>query len=399
MKVLQLCLRVPYPPDNGGSIAMLALTRSLKEAGNEVFVLSINTPKHHFDINSLPSDIKALAQWDTVDVNTKINWFAAFLNLFTTKSYNIERFQSKAFEKKLTELLQKEHFDVIQMESLYVTPYLDCIRKHSKAKIVYRAHNLEYLIWQRMTDGLKSGIKKSYIRLLIRRLKHYECNIVNIFDAIVAITKEDKQLFEEIGSRIPIHVTPIGIDVEAFNLPEHHNQKPLLFHLGSMNWMPNMEAIDWFLSNVWKDLHKQFNNLEFYIGGRGMPERLLNSIIPGIHVSDEVTDAKTWINSKDIMICPLKSGGGMRVKIIEAMALGKTVISTSIGSEGIQYTHNKNILIANTPEEFIEMVSLCINNRELCDNIGMDAKALIHQHYNNKSIGSELNSFYQTLIR
>ena len=399
MKILQLCLRVPYPPDNGGSIAMLALTRSLKEAGNEVFVLSINTPKHHYDINSLPQDIKALAKWDTVDVNTKIRPLDAFLNLFTNKSYNIERFQSKAFEQKLIEILQKERFDVIQMESLYVTPYINSIRKHSKAKIVYRAHNLEHKIWERMTDGLPNGLKKSYIRLLTRRLKHYECNIVNTFDAIVAITKEDKQMFEEIGCTIPIHVTPLGIDVDTFNLPKHYNKYPVLFHLGSMNWMPNLEAVDWFLSNVWKDLHKQFNVLEFYVGGRGMPERLLKSTMQGIHVSNEVADAKTWINSKDIMICPLKSGGGMRVKIIEAMALGKTVISTSIGAEGIQYTHMNDTLIANTPEEFIEMISLCVNNRELCYNIGMNAKKLIQQHYNNKVIGTKLNSFYQTLIR
>src|SRR5665213_776667 len=398
MKVLQLCLRIPYPPDNGGSIAMLALTRCLKEAGNEVFVLSINTPKHHYDINTLPDEIKALAQWDTIDVNTEINWWDAFFNLFTNKSYNIQRFQSKAFEQKLTELLQKESFDVIQMESLYVTPYINSILKHSKAKIVYRAHNLEYKIWERMTIGLQNGFKKSYICLLTRRLKHYECNIINNFDAIIAITNEDKQLFKKIGCTIPIHVTPIGVDEDTFNFPVHRNIYPVLFHLGSMNWMPNTEAVDWFLSNVWKDLHDKFLPLKFYIGGRGMPERLLKSTMQGIYVFNEVTDAKTWINSKDIMICPLKSGGGMRVKIIEAMALGKTVISTTIGAEGIQYTHKKDILIANTPEEFIEMISFCINNRELCDTIGMNAKQLIQQHYNNKAIGNELNSFYQTLI-
>jgi glycosyltransferase involved in cell wall biosynthesis len=250
-----------------------------------------------------------------------------------------------------------------------------------------------------MTEGLPNGIKKSYIRLLTKRLKHYEHNIVNSFDAIVAITNEDKHLFEQMGCTIPIHVTPIGVDADVLNLPVHRNKYPVLFHLGSMNWMPNLEAIDWFLSNVWKDLHLQFLPLKFYIGGRGMPERLMNSKHQGVYVLNEVTDAKSWINNKDIMICPLKSGSGMRVKIIEAMSLGKTVISTTIGAEGIQYIHKNDILIANTPKEFIEMVSLCINNHELCDSIGTNAKALIHQHYSNKVIGSELNSFYQTLIR
>jgi len=378
---------------------MLALTHCLKNEDNEVFILSVNTPKHHFDLKNLPADILSIARWEAVDIDTSIRPFAAFLNLFTNQSYHIQRFYSKEFEEKLIELLEKEIVDIIQMESLFVTPYINTIRRHTKAKLVYRAHNIEYKIWERIIAGMKGGLKKQYLKIQTQRLKKYEWNVINKIDAIVSITPEDKEAFIEMGCKIPVHITPIGINTIDFNLPEHHNRYPVLFHLGTMNWLPNLEAVEWFLKEVWNTLHQKYPALKFYIGGRGMPQYLSRSNTPGLYVFDEVDNAKRWMNEKDIMIVPVLSGSGMRVKIIEGMALGKTIISTTIGAEGIAYTHLKNIVIADTPEEFIKMIDLCISDPELCKTIGRNAKELVVNNYNNKRIGEELNSFYhQTLI-
>jgi glycosyltransferase involved in cell wall biosynthesis len=399
MKILQLCSRVPYPPDNGGSIAMLALTHCLKEEGNDIFILSINTPKHHFDLKNLPPQMHSIAHWDAVDIDTTINPIDAFLNLFTYKSYHIQRFYKPNFENKLIELLKQENFDVILIESLFVTPYIPAIRKHSQAKIIYRAHNIEFKIWERMLEGMKSSLKKQYLTLQIKRLKSYERNIINKPDAIVSITPEDKEAFINLGSKLPLYVTPISINSNDFNYPEHHNRYPVLFHLGSMNWLPNLEAIDWFLDNLWPNLHNKYPALKLYIAGRGMPDRLIKSNIPSLYVYDQVDDAKAWMNAKDIMIVPLLSGSGMRVKIIEGMALGKTIISTTIGAEGIAYTHLENILIADTTEEFVSMIDLCINDFEFCKTIGRNAKELVKDHYDNKRVGEELNDFLLHLIK
>ncbi len=398
MKILQLCSRVPYPPINGGSIAMLALTRALCAEGNDVYILSINTPKHHFDLQNLPDELLDIAQWDAVDIDTTVRPFAALMNLFTNQSYHIQRFYSKEFENKLIDLLLKEKFDIIQMESLFVTPYIKSIRKHTKAKIIYRAHNIEYKIWELVIEGLQAGLKRSYLHIQTYRLKSYETNMVNQFDAIVTITPEDKKLFESMGCNLPIHVSPIGVDDTDSNLPEHHNIVPVLFHLGSMNWVPNVEAVDWFIKEAWNELHKKYPALKFYIGGRGMPERLTRNNIQSLYVYDDVEDAKQWMNTKDIMIVPLLSGSGMRVKIIEGMALGKTIISTTIGAEGIDYTHLQNILIADTPSDFSQMIGLCFNDRELCTTISKNAKDFVMNQYHNKTIGEMLNHFYHSLL-
>jgi glycosyltransferase involved in cell wall biosynthesis len=398
MKILQLCSRIPYPPNNGGSIAMLALTQCLCEEGNAVFVLSVNTPKHHFELQNLPSDLLSMTQWSAMDIDTTIRFASAFINLFSSQSYHIQRFYSKEFENGLIALLQKENFDIIQMESLFVTPYISAIRKHSKAKVVYRAHNIEFKIWERMLEGMKAGIKKRYLNIQIKRLRKYEMNIINHLDAIVSITPEDKKDFQEMGCNVPIHITPIGINLDEFSLAEHHNLYPVLFHLGSMNWLPNLEAVDWFLSNVWSDVHKKYPALKLYLGGRGMPERILKSNTPGLYIFDAVQDAKKWMNEKDIMIVPLLSGSGMRVKIIEGMALGKTIISTTIGAEGISYSSLKNILIADTSEDFISMIDLCIKDYDLCKSIGNNSKELVMRNHNNKTLGKELNQFYTDLI-
>ncbi len=393
MKILQLCNRVPFPPNNGGSIAMLNLTKSLKEKGNEIFNLSVNTPKHHFELKNLPEEMLSLAKWEAIDIDTTIKPMSAIANLLTSKSYQMDRFFTKNFEKKLISLLKEESFDIIIMESLFVTPYIHCIRQHSNSKIFYRAHNIEYRIWERMLEGMSSGLKKTYLKIQTNRLRKYESKVINSLDGIVTITPEDKEQYIMLGCKLPIHVTPIGIDTEDFSLPTHYNRYPVLFHLGSMNWLPNVEAMDWFIEKVWKKLHVKYPALKFYMGGRGMPEKFISEFIHGAYVFKTVNDAKAWMNTKDIMIVPLLSGSGMRVKIIEGMALGKTVISTTLGAEGIAYTHLKDILIADTPEEFIKMVDLCINDQELYKTIGRNAKQLVNELYNNRKIGEDLHNF------
>ena len=164
-----------------------------------------------------------------------------------------------------------------------------------------------------------------------------------------------------------------------------------------MNWMPNEEGIRWFLFNVWPDVHKQFPGLKYYLAGRGMPEWMRNLALPNVVVAGEVADAAAFLASKAIMIVPLFSGSGIRIKIIEGMAAGKTIISTSLGAEGIGYTNHENILIANAPCEFFEMISICVAGKEVTEKIGKQARALIESHYMPGNIIQKLLAFYKQL--
>ena len=399
MQILQICHKTPFPPRDGGSIAMNNLTQGLIEHGHNVKVLAMNTPKSFIDIEQLPADYRNNTDIEAVYIDTNIKIIDAFVNLFKSSSYNIDRFISNNFAAKLQEVLEGSSFDIVQLESLFLVPYIDVIKKYSKAKIVLRAHNVEFEIWMRRMHACKNVLKKQYLNLLANRLKTYEINHINAYDGIAAITPRDAEMLKSHGCTIPITDIPIGMDlidseIDTSNL----NDVPTsLFHLGSMDWMPNQEAIKWFLDQVWPKVSNAYPNLMLHLAGRNMPEWILNFNFHNVIVEGEVNDVRDYMASKDIMIVPLISGSGMRVKIVEGMAYGKVIISTSVGAEGIQYEHETDILIANTPEEYVTMVGKCISDNNLYNDIGNNARMLAREKYDNKIIAEKLISFYRSL--
>jgi|ERR1019366_8549439 glycosyltransferase involved in cell wall biosynthesis len=400
MKILQLCHKVPYPPKDGGCIAINNLTQGLINQGCEVKVLALNTKKHFIDIDKLPIEYRSKTNIEAVFIDTEIKITSAIANLFSNKSYNIERFYSKVFADKLIEVLKSEIFDIVQLESLYVSMYVDIIRKYSKAKIIFRAHNIEHKIWEDNAQLAANPIKKAYINLLAKRLKKYELNCLNTFDSIITITKEDEMFFKNIGFPKTILTIPFGIDLK------NNRENNLLatdfysvFHIGAMDWQPNIDGINWFLNAVWKMVLVKHSQLKLYLAGRNMSNELKQRKISNVIVVGEVESATEFIQSKGLMIVPLLSGGGMRVKIIEGMALGKTIISTKIGAEGIDYENNKNILIADTADEFVEAISKCLNDKSFAESIGNDARLLVETKYDNQNICKKLFDFYQTIIK
>ena len=165
-----------------------------------------------------------------------------------------------------------------------------------------------------------------------------------------------------------------------------------------MNWMPNDEGIKWFLKEVWPLLHKKLPDLKVYLAGREMPDWLKNLKLENIVVVGEVPDAHEFIAEKSISIAPLLSGSGIRVKIIESMAMGKSVVSTSIGAEGINYTDGENILIADSPEDFCNAIINLYSNPDEAKKIGNNARKLVNQEHSSKKIIEHLVSFYQRIL-
>ncbi|MCD4790404.1 MAG: hypothetical protein K8R37_10415, partial [Bacteroidales bacterium] len=191
MKILFLCNKSPYPPKEGGPIAMNANIEGLLNAGHYVKVLALNTNKYFIEKKEIPEEYQEKTDIEFIYKDLSLKPFDAVLNLFSKKSYHVERFISKEFEKKITETLRRDEYDIVQLEMLYMTPYLHIIRKNTKAKIVLRAHNIEHLIWDRITYTTKNPLKKLYLGYLTRKLKNYELSCLNHFDGIATISKKD----------------------------------------------------------------------------------------------------------------------------------------------------------------------------------------------------------------
>jgi len=404
MKILLLCNKSPYPAREGGPIAMNMIIEGLIKAGHSVKVLAINSNKYTIDRKTIPEDYGAKTGIELVYVDLSIKPLAAFKNLFSNRSYHVERFISNDLEHALIRILKSDTFDIVQLEMLYMSPYASIVRKYSNARIVLRAHNIEHLIWQRVAVSTKNPIKRAYLRHLVRKLKNYECSSIRQFDGVAAITEQDADFFRSASCQqaknekpVPVIAIPYGIDPEDFPENKIKPEFPSLFSIGSMDWIPNLEGICWFFEQVWPEVHKHYPDLHFYLAGRQMPVWLKEKKIPNLEVVGEVEDAFKFICSKSILIVPLFSGSGIRIKIIEGMASGKTIISTTVGAEGISYTPDNNILIADTAADFIRCISMCIQDQSLCEMLGRNARKLITNAYNRDRIIADLIAFYQKI--
>lgn len=396
MKVLQLTYRVPYPPTDGGAIGIYSITKGLVENGCEVDLLAINTPKH-----AQPSDaMKGLAKQYDVFVNTNINPIKLIINLLFKKiPYNVERFVSDEVNEKLIELLEKNTYDYIHVEGAFVAYYIPTIKKYSRAPVVVRGHNIEYVIWQRLAQNSANPFKKWFFHNLAKRLKVFERDYYNLADGIAAITNEDKNRMLEMGITKPISIVPVGMMLDKYqNLNSYREKKNTIFNISALDWLPNIEGIHWFFNHVWDKLQEENPELELHIAGKNTPAWLMNLQKKNVFVHGFVDDAVEFKKSYELMLVPLLSGGGMRVKIIEGMAAAKCIISTSVGAEGIEYTHGKDIVIADTPNEWVSAILEYLKNDTLRRSIEQNAHALANSHYENKSITRRYIDFYKTLI-
>ncbi|MFL5753082.1 MAG: glycosyltransferase family 4 protein [Bacteroidia bacterium] len=398
MRILQLCNKAPYPANDGSSIAIYNMALGFMENNADLTLLTINTKKHFKPDVNVPEEFKRKSNYTSIYRNADVNPIGALLNLFSDQSYFISRFYFEEFENALTSILKKKNFDLIHIEGLFMATYIPLIKKYSKAKISIRTHNIEHLIWERLIMNETDPVKKKYLGIQNKRLKKFEMEVLPAVDAIVTITEQDKNYFESLGIENKYLVSPTGIELSQYKLNTAAIEKFSLFHFGSMDWMPNVEAVEWFLDNVWSKYFADKPDYTFYIAGRNMPQNLQQLVYKNVKVISEVSDSIDFYNSKQLMLVPLLSGSGMRIKIIEGMAMGKAIISTGIGAEGIPVSHRENILIADTPAEFAESINELFANPALRENLEKNARELIRTQFNNKKLVAEVLSFYQTLL-
>lgn len=395
MKILQLCKKFPYPLKDGESVAIYNLAKGLKEGGAEMHLFCINTEKHYFDPADLPSQMNPYHSITAIRLDTAVTWYGALLNLFSGKSYHIQRFFSKKVETALCNLLQKTTFDVVQLEGIHLALYEGAIRRYSGALISLRAHNLEYQIWERVTNQCSPGLKKLYLNLLTSRLKHYEVEVLKRQSFLVPISDRDMANFRKLGFKGKSCLCPIGVDPEQYNYSEKDYDTFEVSFLGAMDWLPNREGIRWFMAEVWPAFRRMFPDAQLHVAGRNMPESWRSSPEDGIFMHGEVPDARAFLAAYPLMVVPLFSGSGMRAKIIEAMALARCVLTTPLGLEGIPAINNISVCLAGSISEFVSELSVLAGDLKRVRQIGEGGRKLILEHFQSSAIAEKLILAYQ----
>jgi glycosyltransferase involved in cell wall biosynthesis len=399
MKILVLTNKLPYPPKDGGSIATLNMMNGLSDTGNQVTCLALNTSKHNFPVEKIPQFISDKIRFIGIDCDSSIKPVALLLNfIFSRKPYIAERFNRPEFRRHLSRLLSDESFDLVQLEGPYVGHYLDTIRSASNAKVSFRAHNVEHMIWKRKASNEHFLLKRWYFVSMASRLKRFETDVINRTDCLVTISPLDLEYFKKRGAIQPAIVMPTGLSLEDYQLTPLPSDSSM-FYIGALDWLPNQEGLKWFLENVFDGLCEEIPNMQFHIAGRNAPASF-EILMKHDHIiyHGEVGNARDFMQSYRVMVAPLLTGSGIRIKILEAMALGRPVVTTPIGIEGIQAQPDKHVLVSKEPDVFKQQVVRLLSNDSEAKAVIAQGRKLIQENFDTFGLSNRLNRFFNEQV-
>jgi glycosyltransferase involved in cell wall biosynthesis len=379
---------------DGESMAICSLAEALYMNGFVMDLHAMNTRKHPFNGAQEKIQISFYHTISMVDINTGFYLPSFLLHFFSILPYQLFRFVHSAYKSELIKRLSTHSYEFILLETIYLMPYLDIIKKYSDAKIILRTHNLEFEIWNRLGSTSSNWIFKLLYSTLSKQIYRYETKQLRDIDFLFAISLKEWLFFNRFYPNIKGVVMPITWNCQAEIDSLKNTRKDIsLFFIGSLDWKPNREGLMWFLTEIWPDLVSNISGIKFYVAGRNMPDWIQQMKIQQVTMVGEVEDATHFVKQHDICMVPLLSGSGMRAKIIEAMAHGKVVVSTTLGLEGISATHGYDICIADTPREFYEVLINLVNNPVKIKNIGLNAQRTIQEHFDSKTMGKILSDF------
>jgi glycosyltransferase involved in cell wall biosynthesis len=382
LKIVVITQKSPFPPTDGGSVAFYNGLKLLKSLGHDIVLISFDTPKNQINWpQEFINEFNAIA----FTVNTSHS-FLRFLNsLFSPLSYILYRFFNSKTLAQLQSVIDKQDIEVVLFESIYTGVYARWLNAPVK---LLKAHNIEHQIWNDLIYNESSYIKKVAFKLATRKLKQNEESIASEVNTVITYTTEDAVFFSELPVKtkvIPLN-SPFADNPKMKNYTNHVS----FFHLAAMDWLPNIEGLEWLISKVWPVFTNKNKDTHLYIAGKNMPEKFKQ--LPDLSIIyNVVNNAEDFMLSKGVMLVPLFSGSGIRVKIVEGMSLGLCIICTSKAAKGIPVSHKTNILIADTPEEFAELMLECVKNPSLVSQIGRSAKEFAKEYFSLNAIAEKWN--------
>ena len=271
---------------------------------------------------------------------------------------------------------------------------MDLARKHGDARISLRAHNVEHLIWQRKALHEKSPLRRWYMKNMARRLKRFELKVARQADFLIPISDRDGTGFRELGLQNPQLVIPAGLILENYPLTEPPADSSIYF-IGALDWMPNQEGLLWFLNRVFGRLLASLPDLRFHVAGRNAPGNFVKKLShPRITFHGEVEDAVRFMQTYRVMVAPLLTGSGIRIKVLEGLALGRPVVTTTAGIEGIPVRDYPCVAVTDDPEQFSAHVIRLLEKAADPELQMKEARHFIGSNFDTFELSERLSRFY-----
>lgn len=391
MRILFVSTNLPVPANNGQAIRTLSLVRALHSLGHELTFVS-------FARAGLPTNLAPLSSWcgtiDLLEENGKLtnmsqrqDWYGRLRCLLSRKPYAVERFRSTLMGAKIAQRLKESSFDLIFCDSLYAlvnVPRCDI-------PIALNCHNVEHLIPQRYAELERNHAKKLYARIESRLLREAERGACRRAAFAMACSENDRDLFIHLRPGLPTFVVPNAVETEAYcSAADSANQTTgsVVLFQGGMDWYPNRDAVEFFAESILPLIRGKCPDVKFVVAGRNPPAYLIEKFrnAPDIEFTGTVPDMLPYLAAAAVAVVPLRLGSGTRIKILEACAAGRAVVSTSVGAEGLNLEAGKEILVSDDPSQFARLVVEMLRDPARRNAIGAAARSAVVKRYSERAL-------------
>lgn len=406
-RILMILPRIPIPARDGAEVVMLETLQAIRQSGQSVDVFALNPSRQHRDPSLLALVCKTFA---TANVSTNVSPLHLIASVVAAPSvgimdqkvplsYWITRFIDAEALNTLHDFV-KQHgpYDVVHCETLFSVYYGLALEHGTARTIVYRSHNVEWRIQDRLAHEPSTPLYQRMIRqVLAKQTRSYECWISNHVDAIAAISAHDAAWHHQLGTHAIVRELHPGISIQS--IPKVGEVEYAIGFLGSLDWEPNRKGLVWFLEQVLPLIEEQIPEVRFTIAGRGSEEFCSTLRLPSTATClGEVDSVSQFYASQTIAVAPLLSGSGIRIKLLEAFALFTPVITTSQGAEGLNVRHGSECMIEDDPRSFAGACIEMLRDKGMRHRCAHAAHAFVEQGYSHRAAATALVDLYRECL-
>jgi sugar transferase (PEP-CTERM/EpsH1 system associated) len=397
MKILFIQNRILFPTNTGGRIRTLNVLRYLAKWHDVTYLCNLEAGEEsHCDAMREVGLKLETVPWKSPALGDFKFYISLALNFFSYEPFNVAKDNNPLLRARAEELVAQENYDLVVCDFIMMVPIAKNLA--CRGSLLFQ-HNVEAQIFERYAETASNWARRIVMSLQWKKMVRFEKESGKYFNAVIAVSDQDREQFERDYGWTHVHVIDTAVDVNFFQPREAELPNQVAF-VGSMDWLPNQEGVEWFVKQVWPLVRQEHPNAEFKIVGRN-PSRQVEALADetGVDVLGTVPDVRPYLDQAALVVTPLLVGGGTRIKIFEAMAMKKAVVSTSIGAEGLKVEDQKHILLADSVAEFANAVNQLLTSQEMRQQIGHAARTLVCEQFAAEPVARQFDAVCHEAVK
>lgn len=398
MRILLLSNDVPYPPNSGYRLRLYNLLYRIAKEHDIWLVTFLPEYEKLTDLDYLSSICREVVIVPLAYQGALANPWKAMRYFLMGNPPDLRMYDSREFAEKIRALISRIDFDIIQIEDSHMSIYLDYLPKSLRSRAILTFHDVNFQKHERLSQVEPKRARRLRLWLHGRQMRRWEPRQAQRFGHCITMSHSDKSILMNANPALKITVLPNGVNTQDYTpLPFPANSVRLLY-VGTMEYRPNIDAVTYFCRNIYPIIKEEYPNIEFWIVGKDPAPEVLELEGGGVHVTGEVENLLPYYKDGTICVIPLRAGGGTRLKILEAMALGRPIVSTTIGCEGLTVKNGEHLLIADTPELFASHVLMLLKDKQKWLQLTRQARALAVDSYDWDLIVQKHIQLYEEVV-